>query len=146
KSLEKFKPRSFNMGFSEEVFKATGGFAKIAVGEDLDLSIRVEKKGFKTAYIPEAFVYHKRRNNWGDFYKQRVKFGMGRPILSRWYPYTFSFLFWLPSMFVIGAVAAIVLALFQLYWLFSLYILYFLLIFVSITYLHSSFKVGFLSL
>src|SRR5699024_4808587 len=61
RAVEKFKPRSFNMGLSRRAFETTGGYAKIAVGEDSDLSMRLMRKGFDVAFIPEAEVYHKRR-------------------------------------------------------------------------------------
>lgn len=146
KAIEKFKPRSFNMGLSKAAFTATGGFAKIKIGEDLDLSIRLNEKGFKTAYIDRAAVYHKRRSSWPEFFNQVYKFGMGRPILSRWYPQTFSLVFGFPSLFLIGLGISILLAVFQVYELLFLYILYFLLIFVSSVYQNKNLKVGFLSI
>lgn len=146
KSVEKFKPRSFNMGISKAAFEATGGFAKIGVGEDLDLSIRIERKGFETIFIPTAKVYHKRRTSWKGFYKQVNKFGMGRPILNKWYPKSFGFVFWFPSLFLLGFVIALFLALFfYIYSLLSLYILYFLSIFVSSAYHNKDFKIGLMS-
>src|SRR5699024_4380790 len=112
---------------SRRAFETTGGYAKIAVGEDLDLSMRLMRKGFDVAFIPEAEVYHKRRNTWRSFYKQVHKFGMGRPILNQWYPGTAKLIFWLPSGFVIGAGLSLIGLVFQVYLLLSLYILYFLL-------------------
>ena len=43
KSVEKFHPRSFNMGYSREVYEKTGGFSNLRFGEDIDLSIRIVK-------------------------------------------------------------------------------------------------------
>lgn len=145
RAVEKFKPRSFNMGLSRRAFEASGGYAKIAVGEDLDLSIRLQNKGFKVMFIPDAEVYHKRRNTWRSFYKQVHKFGMGRPILNQWYPGTAKLVFWLPSIFVIGAVTSAIGLIFQVYLLLNLYILYFLLIFVSSSVTNKNIYVGFLS-
>ena len=45
--MEKFKPRTFNMGFSREVYEKVGGF-KDMYGEDIDLSIRIQQAGFVT--------------------------------------------------------------------------------------------------
>jgi glycosyltransferase involved in cell wall biosynthesis len=67
-SVQKFEPRSFNMGISKKAFEATGGFATIHPGEDPDMSQRIIKAGFETAYIPHAYVYHKRRISWRSFY------------------------------------------------------------------------------
>ena len=69
-SMEKFHPRSFNMGFSQEVLKATGGFSGLRFGEDIDMSIRIMAAGFKTCLLPEAYVFHKRRTSFRKFFKQ----------------------------------------------------------------------------
>lgn len=82
KSVNKFQPRSFNMGISKEAFLATGGYGKIHPGEDPDLTIRLWETGYETALIEDAFVYHKRRISWEKFYKQVNKFGQTRPILN----------------------------------------------------------------
>ena len=70
KSVEKFQPRSFNMGLSKKAFEATSGFGNIHPGEDPDLSIRLNKLGFKTVLISKAYVYHKRRISLSKFYHQ----------------------------------------------------------------------------
>ncbi|MBZ0326463.1 MAG: glycosyltransferase [Altibacter sp.] len=100
KSISRFEPRSFNMGISKEAFLKTGGFAKIHPGEDPDLSQRMLKAGFKTTFLPNAFVYHKRRISWKKFYTQVRKFGLVRPILNSWHPEASKITFWLPSIFV----------------------------------------------
>src|SRR5690606_37604813 len=46
--LDKFHPRSFNMGYSREVFERTGGFSAMRFGEDIDMSIRIIAAGFTT--------------------------------------------------------------------------------------------------
>lgn len=43
--MEKFVPRTFNMGFSKEVYDAVGGF-KDMFGEDIDLSLRIRNQGY----------------------------------------------------------------------------------------------------
>lgn len=43
KKMDKFYPRSFNMGVKAEVYRALGGFSKMRFGEDIDFSIRVFK-------------------------------------------------------------------------------------------------------
>jgi len=106
-SVNKFEPRSFNMGISKAAFVATNGFGRIHPGEDPDLSIRLTKLGFKTKLIPEAYVYHKRRISWSKFYKQVHKFGSVRPILNQWHPETRKITYWFPSMFGLGALLSI---------------------------------------
>jgi glycosyltransferase involved in cell wall biosynthesis len=117
KSITHFEPRSFNMGISKEAFQRTGGFSKIHPGEDPDLSQRIIKAGFKTTFIPDAFVYHKRRISWSKFYAQVKKFGTVRPILNKWHPQAAKITFWLPSLFVFFVIASIVAAI-VFHWLF----------------------------
>ena len=109
---EKFQPRSFNMGISKKAFEASGGFGVIHPGEDPDLSIRILKLGFKSALIPKAFVYHKRRISWEKFYQQVHKFGLVRPIINLWHPETERLVYWFPTLFVVGFFVAAVLWLF----------------------------------
>ena len=70
KRLGGFQPRSFNMGISHHVFEATRGFAFDRFAEDIEFSIRMKKQGFKIGLISDAFVYHKRRTNFTQFYHQ----------------------------------------------------------------------------
>ena len=128
--IEKFQPRSFNMGLSKTAFKASKGFGVIHPGEDPDLSIRLNKLGFKTQLFTEAFVYHKRRISWSKFYKQVHKFGLVRPILNQWHPETARLIFWLPSLFSFGVVLGITLYILGVNWLLMCYVLYFSIAFV----------------
>jgi len=112
RSVDEFQPRSFNMGLSKTAFEATKGFGNIHPGEDPDLSIRLKKLGYKTALIPEAFVYHKRRISWSKFYKQVHKFGMTRPILNTCYPETRKMTYWFPTIFCLSLLACIIMLIF----------------------------------
>lgn len=107
KSVNRFEPRSFNMGISKELFLKTGGFGKIHPGEDPDLSQRILKSGYKTTFIPDAYVFHKRRISWKGFYNQVRKFGMVRPILNSWHPSSSKITFWFPSFFILFVVLTI---------------------------------------
>ena len=107
RGVQRFEPRSFNMGLSRAAFEATGGFGKIHPGEDPDLVIRLWGKGFETAFIPEAFVFHKRRISWQKFQKQVSKFGQTRAILNHWHPHTRKITFWLPTCFALGLCGAL---------------------------------------
>lgn len=129
KSIDKFQPRSFNMGLSKKAFEVTKGFGRIHPGEDPDLSIRLWDMGFKTKLIAEAFVYHKRRVSWNTFYKQVNKFGLVRPILNSWHPSTKKLTYWFPSVFIFGFIISLVLLLFNFIGLFIGYMLYFVLAF-----------------
>lgn len=131
RSIDKFQPRSFNMGISKEAFLATNGFGNIHPGEDPDLSIRLWKLNFKTKLIPEAFVYHKRRISWGKFYKQVNKFGKVRPILNLWHPETKKVTYWFPFLFVFGLLISIILLVFyNWFWPILLYGFYVTLVFL----------------
>ncbi|WP_339873625.1 glycosyltransferase [Olleya marilimosa] len=134
-SLDKFQPRSFNMGLSKKAFNATKGFGNIHPGEDPDLSIRLWDLGFNTMLIPEAYVYHKRRISWSKFYKQVNKFGSVRPILNTWHPQTKKVTYWFPTLFTIGVIVAIILAILNLtlplYLVLFYYSLVFLLAFIK---------------
>lgn len=122
--LQKFQPRSFNMGISKAAFKASNGFGNIHPGEDPDLTIRLWGLGFKTTLIPEAFVYHKRRISFRKFATQVYKFGLVRPILNIWHPSTSSIVFWFPTVFALGLVASIIMAVFGVLWPLYLYGIY----------------------
>lgn len=124
---KKFQPRSFNMGISKAAFEASGGFGRIHPGEDPDLSIRLTKLGFKTKLFSQAFVYHKRRISWSKFYTQVHKFGLVRPILNLWHPKSERLIYWLPTLFSLGFVLAMLLAIFNYYALlfaFGVYIIF----------------------
>ena len=128
-SIDKFQPRSFNMGLSKKAFEASKGFGQIHPGEDPDLSIRLWNLGFKTKLIPEAFVYHKRRISWSNFFKQVNKFGMVRPILNKWHPSTKKITYWFPTLFILGLIVTVVLAVVGFNWLLIVYGFYFVLAF-----------------
>ncbi|MFV0248296.1 MAG: glycosyltransferase [Tenacibaculum sp.] len=144
--LQKFEPRSFNMGISKEVFKKVHGFGRIYPGEDPDLTLRIEKSGFTTSFLPNAFVFHKRRTSWSEFYTQVKKFGMVRPILISWYPDKEKISFYFPTLFIIFAVFSLLLALLSS----KVVVLYPFLSYLILLLLHSSLvnksiTIGFLS-
>lgn len=131
KSVSKYEPRSFNMGISKKAFEATGGFAKIHPGEDPDLSHRIVKAGFKTVFIPDAAVFHKRRISWQKFHLQVKKFGMVRPILTKWHPEAAKLTFWFPTFFVFFSVISVIAGLFVNAIFLVPLLLYVLLIFIG---------------
>ncbi|GLB51882.1 glycosyl transferase family 2 [Neptunitalea chrysea] len=146
KAINKFQPRSFNMGISKKAFETTQGFGKIHPGEDPDLTLRIWKAGFETAYIDSAFVYHKRRISWKSFYKQVYKFGLTRPILNTWHPESKKITYWFPSVFITGLLFSLFMLLFNMHYFIYGYILYFLLIFSESMLKNKSFKIAVLSL
>ncbi|HPF93082.1 MAG TPA: glycosyltransferase [Tenuifilaceae bacterium] len=108
--LDKFYPRSFNMGISKEVFENTGGFSKMRFGEDVDFSLRIIEAGFSTRLFPKAYVYHKRRTNFRQFYKQVFNSGIARINLYLLHPSSLKFVHLLPSAFTLGMIFIFLLA------------------------------------
>ena len=143
--IDRFQPRSFNMGLSKKAFETSGGFGNIHPGEDPDLSIRLWKLGFDTKLFSEAFVYHKRRIDWDKFYLQVNKFGKARPILNSWYPEFNKVTYFLPSIFIVGFYFSIFLLIFAQDLLIKLYFIYFIILFLAATYKCKNFIVGYLS-
>lgn len=143
--LDRFYPRSFNMGYSKAVFEVTGGFSKMRFGEDIDMSIRILNAGFKTALIKEAYVYHKRRTSLRQFYKQVYNSGIARINLYKRHPGSLKKVHTLPALFVIGCIFMLVLAVFvSVYFLVPL-VLYTLLLIFNSAVQNKNFSVGMLS-
>lgn len=109
KHVGQFHPRSFNMGISREVYEKTGGYKLSRRSEDIEFSIRMIQSGFKVGLIPEAFVYHKRRTSFSQFYKQTNAFGKGRIDISILYPSELKLVHMLPASFTVGLITLIVL-------------------------------------
>ncbi len=134
KGLDKFYPRSFNMGYSKEVLKKTGGFASMRFGEDIDMSLRILENGFTTMLIEKAFVYHKRRTNFKSFYKQVFNSGIARINLYKRHPQSLKAVHFLPSAFTLGVLFLALLSLANIS--FSVPIL----IFITIVFLDAAMK------
>lgn len=120
-----FQPRSFNMGLSRAAFDATGGFGRVHPGEDPDLVFRLREKGFGTALIKDAYVFHKRRIDWKSYIKQVYKFGTVRVFLNHWHPDTRKLTYWFPTLFSLGLLVSLLLLVFDISWPITLYLFYF---------------------
>lgn len=99
-----FHPRSFNMGISKEVYLNTGGYIITRMGEDIEFSIRIQKAGFKTQLIPDAYVYHKRRTDFRQFFSQLFFFGRARINIGRFHPEELKLFHAMPLLFSIGII------------------------------------------
>jgi GT2 family glycosyltransferase len=87
KHVGTYHPRGFNMGVSRQAFEAVGGYDTAFVcGEDVELSIRIIEAGFTSGFIPNAYVYHKRRTTLTKFYRQVFRFGAARINLWKAHP------------------------------------------------------------
>ena len=141
KKLDKFYPRSFNMGIRADVYRALGGFSKMRFGEDIDFSIRIFKGGYKCRLFPEAWVWHKRRTDLRKFFKQVHNSGIARINLYKKYPESLKLVHLLPAVFTIGVVALLLGTPF-IPALSSLIGLFVLIIFIDATLQNRSVKIG----
>ncbi|QEM03886.1 glycosyltransferase [Mucilaginibacter rubeus] len=112
KGIGQFHPRSFNMGVSRQAWEKAGGFIITRLGEDIEYSIRIHSLGFKIGLIPDAIVYHKRRTNFYQFYKQLHFFGRARINISKFFPQELKLVHFFPAAFTVGVILTIILNLF----------------------------------
>ena len=144
-----FHPRSFNMGISRKVYEATGGFKITRMGEDIEFSIRCISLGFKSGLIPKAFIYHKRRTDFRQFYKQLHFFGRARINISRFFPkelksvHFFPFLFF--SYYLITGIALLTTPVYGLFLLCGI-VAYSLLIFLAALFSTKNIEIALLSI
>ncbi len=153
KSVEKFYPRSFNMGISKAVYDKIGGMRLRYYGEDTDFSARIYDSGFKVGLIPEAFVYHKRRTSLPLFFKQISRIGMSRIVIGTMHKHMLKPIHLLPAILILGLLFLLVLtilfpAIFS--WLWLLVIIGFILICVLAFFqsykMYQNIKISFLSI
>ena len=102
KKLDKFYPRSFNMGVRRDVYNKLGGFSKMRFGEDIDFSIRIFKSGCRCRLFTGAWVYHKRRTDFRKFWRQVFNSGIARINLYKKYPESLKLVHLLPMVFTVG--------------------------------------------
>ena len=152
KALDKFYPRSFNMGIRADVYRELGGFSKMRFGEDIDFSYRIVEAGYATALIPEAWVWHKRRTDLRKFWRQVFNSGIARINLTKRHPGTLKLVHLLPAVFTVGVIGLLLAAILAL--LFNLrlallalspLLIYSLLILIDSTCRNRSLLVGLLS-
>ena len=145
KKLDKFYPRSFNMGVRKDVYQALGGFSKMRFGEDIDFSIRIFKGGYQCRLFPEAWVWHKRRTDLKKFFKQVHNSGIARINLYKKYPESLKLVHVLPALFALGVVF-LLLASFLWGGGLSLLLLFALIVFVDASSQNKSLKIGMLAI
>ncbi|HJX71736.1 MAG TPA: glycosyltransferase [Bacteroidales bacterium] len=113
KRIGRFEPRSFNMGVSRKAFDAVGGYSGMKVAEDIDLSMRLHQAGFKTALIPDAYVYHKRKANLHKFLVQMFMYGKARIDLFMRHREALKITYLMPLFFLIYLLAGLASAFFS---------------------------------
>lgn len=148
KHIGKFQLRGFNMGIKRDAFFAVNGYSGMQVAEDIDLSMRLQKAGYVTALISEAYVYHRRKSSFYKFYKQLFFHGKGRIDLHVKHGDALKLVHMLPSFFVLFLIAGVAVAfLFQpLFFIFLATLsLYILAVFIDASIRNRSLRVGILS-
>ncbi len=143
KGLEEFTPRTFNMGFSKEVYQKIGDFRDM-FGEDIDMSLRIRDEMFSIRFIPEAFVYHKRRVNIRSFYRQVYVFGMARIDLFLLHPTSLKMVHVLPALFTYGSILLVFYSLWEPWWLLLIGV-YFAFLFLVATVIYRDLFIGAIS-
>ena len=166
KKLDKFYPRSFNMGIRRDVYMELEGFSKMRFGEDIDFSIRIFKAGKRCRLFPEAWVWHKRRTDFRKFYRQVYNSGIARINLYKKYSESLKLVHLLPMVFTVGVIFLTLLLCIGLFFSFAPslssaskaigiflcicaiipVLLYSLLILLDSTLQNKSIKIGFLSI
>ena len=143
--LDKFYPRSFNMGIRRDVYRQLGGFSKMRFGEDIDFSYRIVEAGYKPRLFPEAWVWHKRRTDFRKFFRQVYNSGIARINLTKRHPGTLKLVHLLPTVFTLGVIGCLMLSVFCVLALLPL-LLYSGIIFIDSTIRNKSLWVGLLSI
>ncbi len=144
KKMDKFYPRSFNMGVRADVYKALGGFSNMRFGEDIDFSIRIFKNGYRCRLFPGAWVWHKRRTDFRKFFKQVYNSGIARINLYKKYPESLKLVHLLPAVFTVGVVL-VLLASLVCPWSLLLLLMFALVIFLDSSLRNRSVWIGVLS-
>lgn len=145
KKLDTFYPRSFNMGIRKEVYHILKGFRRMRFGEDVDFSMRIVEAGYKTALIPEAYVFHKRRTDWRKFYRQVYNSGIARINLTKLHPGSLKLVHLLPAAFTVGVFGALLVG-FWYPFLWMLLLLYALMVWADSYFRNRNVNIAFLSI
>ena len=146
KKMDKFYPRSFNMGIRRDVYMALGGFSRMRFGEDIDFSIRIFKAGHACRLFPGAWVWHKRRTDFRKFFRQVYNSGIARINLYKKYPESLKIVHLMPAAFTAGTALLVILAavMCQPLWLAPI-VLYALMILADSSLQNHSLRIGLLS-
>ena len=146
KHVGTYHPRGFNMGISRKAFEAVNGYnTQFVCGEDVELSIRIIAAGFTSGFIPEAFVYHKRRTTLTKFYRQVFRFGAARINLWKAHPGELKLAHLFPAVFILYILFSILAIPLLTPLFFSLLALYLFVVFVDSSIANSSIAIGALS-
>lgn len=145
KKLDKFYPRSFNMGIRKDVYTQLGGFSKMRFGEDIDFSIRIFEAGCRCRLFPNSWVWHKRRTDFRKFFRQVHNSGIARINLMKRHKGSLKLVHLLPAVFTIGLVLLLIGSIWC-WWCLLPILLFMTIIFLDSTRVNKSIKVGWLSI
>lgn len=143
--LDKFYPRSFNMGIRRDVYLKLEGFTKMRFGEDIDFSYRIVEAGYMPRLFPEAWVWHKRRTDFRKFFRQVYNSGIARINLEKRHSGTMKLVHLLPTVFTLGVIGLLLITLIFTYACVPI-ILYSAIIFIDSSIKNKSLWVGLLSI
>ena len=143
--LDKFYPRSFNMGIRRDVYLKLDGFTKMRFGEDIDFSYRIVEAGYMPRLFPEAWVWHKRRTDFRKFFRQVYNSGIARINLEKRHPGTMKLVHLLPTVFTLGVIGLLLITFIFTYACVPI-ILYSAIIFIDSSIKNKSLWVGLLSI
>ena len=144
-----FHPRSFNMGLSRKVYETVGDYIITRMGEDIIYTIEIIRQGFTTGLIEEAYVYHKRRTDFKQFFRQLHFFGRARINISRYFPKELKLVHTFPTLFTLFCFSLPIIALLSdklFIFAIGLLTVYILLTFIDATTKNKSLQVGLLSI
>ena len=149
RKLDKFYPRSFNMGIRADLYQRLNGFSAMRFGEDIDLSIRIIQSGAKCCLFPSAWVWHKRRTDMQKFFRQVFNSGMARINLYKKHPTSLKIVHLLPAVFTLGTLFLFAVSVLYSRWaIFSLcpILCFAILVFLDSSIRNRSARVGWLSI
>ncbi|NIP98196.1 MAG: glycosyltransferase, partial [Akkermansiaceae bacterium] len=81
-----------NLVVRREAFEAVGGFKPQfeSAGDDVDFCWRLLQNGWELAFVPSAFVWHRRRTSFFRYLKQQSGYGRAEALLYKAHPDRFN--------------------------------------------------------
>jgi GT2 family glycosyltransferase len=122
-----------------------GGFIIPFLGEDIEYSIRIIRAGFKTGLIEDAYVFHKRRTDFEQFYKQLHFFGRARINIFTFYAEELKPVHFFPALFTLYVLATALMAVIYMPLFMVMYtvlLVYLIAIFIDATVQNKSIVIG----
>jgi len=142
----KYYTKGFNCGVKRDIFLKIKGYWDFPPpGEEIEFNYKLYKNNYKIGFIENAFVYHKRRTNLKQFFKQVYLFGRRRAMLNKLYPETSRLVFYLPLLFTFFVLLTVIAVFICSYTILPL-ALYVFLVLVDSTVKNSSIVIGGLSI